>query len=109
MAIYSLNELLVGLEYKIIGELQSLIINRFIDHSKQVQDGDVFVSEMNNPSFIEEAIKNGAVAVLTEKFIPDCIVPQIIVPHDMYLLKDRIAYMTFEQYGKHIKTIARVG
>ncbi|MEK4484995.1 UDP-N-acetylmuramoyl-L-alanyl-D-glutamate--2,6-diaminopimelate ligase [Psychrobacillus sp. FSL H8-0484] len=98
-----------GLDYKIIGDLDVLTINRFIDHSKQIQKGDVFVSETNNRSFIEEAIQHEAIAILTPFFIQDCIVPQIIIPADMYLMKDRIAYMTYELYGEQIKTVGITG
>ncbi len=109
MAIYPIKELLEGLEYKIIGEIKNPMINRFIDHSKQIQKGDVFVSETNNPSFIGEAIKNGAVAVLTENFIPDCAIPQIIVPYEMFLIKDKISYMTYQKYGQKIKVVGITG
>ena len=97
------------MEYKIIGDLNESIINRFIDHSKQIQRGDVFVSETNNRLFIEEAIQNGAIAILTPCFIPDCSVSQIIIPSQMYLLKDRIAYMTYKLYGHQIKTVGITG
>ncbi|MFJ8066232.1 UDP-N-acetylmuramoyl-L-alanyl-D-glutamate--2,6-diaminopimelate ligase [Psychrobacillus sp. NPDC096426] len=85
------------------------MINRFIDHSKQIKEGDVFVSETGNRVFIEEAIQNGAQAILTEYFIHDCSVPQVILPTDMHLLKEKISRMTYEMYGKQIKTIGITG
>lgn len=109
VTIFPLKELLDCLDYKIKGDLKNFKINRFIDHSKQIRDGDVFVSETGNRIFIEEAIQNGAKAILTEYFIPDCSVPQIILPTDMHLLKERISYMTYEMYGKYIKTIGITG
>lgn len=97
------------LDYKITGDLKDFKINRFIDHSKQIKEGDVFVSETGNRVFIEEAIQNGATAILNDYFIQDCSVPQIILPTDMHLLKERISYMTYELYGKQIKTIGITG
>ncbi|SER58928.1 UDP-N-acetylmuramoyl-L-alanyl-D-glutamate--2,6-diaminopimelate ligase [Psychrobacillus sp. OK032] len=85
------------------------MINRFIDHSKQIREGDMFVSETGNRVFIEEAIQKGAKAILTEYFIHDCSVPQVILPKDMHLLKERISSMAYELYGKEIKTIGITG
>ncbi|WP_246097057.1 UDP-N-acetylmuramoyl-L-alanyl-D-glutamate--2,6-diaminopimelate ligase [Psychrobacillus soli] len=89
--------------------MKDFTINRFIDHSKQIDEGDVFVSETDNRVFIEEAIQNGAKTILTEYFIPDCSVPQVILPTDMDLLKERISSMTYKLYGKQIKTIGITG
>ncbi|WP_186321282.1 UDP-N-acetylmuramoyl-L-alanyl-D-glutamate--2,6-diaminopimelate ligase [Bacillus sp. FJAT-22090] len=109
MTIYPLKELLYGLDYKIIGDFKELAIERFIDHSKQIKEGDVFVSETNTRGFIEEAIQNGAKAILTEFFVQDCSIPQLIIPSDMHLLKERISLMTYDLYGKRIKTIGVTG
>lgn len=85
------------------------MIKRFIDHSKQIQLGDVFVWESNNRTFIEEAIQNGAKLVITQHYVPDCSVPQIVFPSDMCLLKDKIAYLTYKMYGQKIKTVGITG
>lgn len=97
------------MQFQIIGDFQELSINRYINHSKQIKEGDVFVSETNNRLFIEEAIQKGAIAILTECYIHDCSVPQIIIPTEMHVLKDRLSQMTYELYGKHIKTIGITG
>ena len=65
-------------------------MSRFIDHSKQIKEGDIFISETNNRGIIEEAIQKGA-KQYSEYFIPDCSVPQIIIPTEMELLKERIS------------------
>lgn len=109
VTIYPLKELLYCLDYKIIGDFKELAINRFIDHSKQIEEGDVFVSATENRVFIEEAIQNGAKAILTEYFIPDCTVSQIIIPTDMQLFKERLSLMTYELYGKQLKTVGITG
>ncbi|WP_170206444.1 UDP-N-acetylmuramoyl-L-alanyl-D-glutamate--2,6-diaminopimelate ligase [Psychrobacillus lasiicapitis] len=97
------------MEYKVTGDLKDFMINRFIDHSKQIEEGDIFVSETGNRVFIEEAIQNGAKAILTEYFIHDCSVPQVILPTDMHLFKERISLMTHKLYGRNIKTIGITG
>lgn len=107
--IYPLKELLKGLQYEIIGDFQNVSINRCIDHSKQITEGDVFVSQTNNRIFIDEAIRQGAVAILTECFIPDCMVPQIIIPTDMHYFKRKLSTLTYELYGSKIKTIGITG
>lgn len=84
-------------------------INRWVDHSKQIQDGDIFVSLTNNRSFIEEAIQKGAIAILTECFIHDCIVPQIIIPSEMEHFMRRFSIVSYKLYGKKIKTIGITG
>lgn len=84
-------------------------MKRFIDHSKQIQLGDVFVWESNNRAFIEEAIQKGAKLVISQHYVPDCSVPQIVFPSDMSLLKDKIAYLTYKMYGQKIKTVGITG
>nr|WP_205964013.1 UDP-N-acetylmuramoyl-L-alanyl-D-glutamate--2,6-diaminopimelate ligase [Psychrobacillus sp. BL-248-WT-3] len=97
------------MEYKIFGDLNGITVHRFIDHSKQIQLGDVFVWESNNRTFVEEAIQRGANLVITQHYIPDCSVPQIVLPSDMFLLKDKIAYLTYKKYGQKIKTVGITG
>ncbi|MEK3974397.1 UDP-N-acetylmuramoyl-L-alanyl-D-glutamate--2,6-diaminopimelate ligase [Psychrobacillus sp. FSL K6-1267] len=97
------------MEYKIFGDLSGLTIDRFIDHSKQIQIGDVFVSESNNRAYIEEAIQNGAKIVITKYYVSDCSIPQIVLPSDMCLLQDKIAYLTHKMYGQKIKTVGITG
>ena len=101
--------MLKGLQYKIIGDFTHNTINRWVDHSKQIKEGDVFVSQTNNPLFIDEAVKRGAIAILSEEFIPDCMVPQIIIPSDMQQFKQRISTMTYDLYGKKMKVIGITG
>ncbi|MEI4771180.1 UDP-N-acetylmuramoyl-L-alanyl-D-glutamate--2,6-diaminopimelate ligase [Psychrobacillus sp. FJAT-51614] len=101
--------MLKGLQYEIIGDFQHVSINRCIDHSKQIREGDVFVSQTKNRLFIDEAIRNGAIAILSECFIPDCMVPQIIIPTDMHHFNSRLSILTYELYGSKIKTIGITG
>lgn len=97
------------MQYEIVGHLELETVNRWIDHSKQIREGDVFVSETNNRIFLDEAIQRGAVAVLSDSFIADCVIPQIIIPAEMDRLKERISTITYELYGKQMKTIGITG
>ncbi|MFF2752365.1 UDP-N-acetylmuramoyl-L-alanyl-D-glutamate--2,6-diaminopimelate ligase [Psychrobacillus sp. NPDC058041] len=97
------------MQYEIVGDVSNLKIYRWIDHSKQVQEGDIFVSLTNNRSFVEEAIQKGAIAILTECFIHDCIVPQIIIPSEMEHFMRRVSIVSYKLFGKQIKTIGITG
>ncbi|WP_166462474.1 UDP-N-acetylmuramoyl-L-alanyl-D-glutamate--2,6-diaminopimelate ligase [Psychrobacillus vulpis] len=97
------------MQYQIIGNLACVKINRCIDHSKQIKEGDVFVSQTNDRTYIEEAIQRGAIAVLTEVYIHDCSVPQIIIPIEMNCFIQRISTISYELYGKKMKTIGITG
>ncbi|WP_192797486.1 UDP-N-acetylmuramoyl-L-alanyl-D-glutamate--2,6-diaminopimelate ligase [Psychrobacillus glaciei] len=97
------------MQCEIAGDLSRATINRWIDHSKQIEEGDIFVSQTNNRIFMEEAIQRGAMAILTKCFVPDCIVPQIIIPTDMERFIRRLSSVSYELYGKQIKTIGITG
>lgn len=107
--IYPLNELLEGLTYRIIGDFSICRKSKIINYSKQIKEGDIFVSERNNLCIIDEAIQLGAIAIISEFFIADCSVPQIIIPSDLDRLKQKISEKTYELYGTKMKTVAITG
>lgn len=47
-------------------ELGQLDVMGITDNSKKVKDGFVFVDTHNNPQYVADAVKNGAVALVTE-------------------------------------------
>lgn len=85
------------------------MVNSWIDHSKQIKKGDIFVSQTNNQKFINEAIQSGAIAILSESYISDCMVPQIIIPTEMQHFMQRVSTTSYELFGKQIKTIGITG
>ena len=90
-------------------DISNLQVRGCIDHSKQVEPGDLFISQTFNREFVDEAIQRGAVAVLSEFFIQDCLVPQIIIPSQMRDFIDRVSVLTYEMYGKDLKVIGVTG
>ena len=84
-------------------------MSKIKNYSKQIKEGDIFVSEINNRRIIDEAIQQGAIAIISEAYIADCSVPQIVIPADMERLKQRISEETYERYGAKVKTVAITG
>ncbi|WP_427138486.1 UDP-N-acetylmuramoyl-L-alanyl-D-glutamate--2,6-diaminopimelate ligase [Psychrobacillus psychrodurans] len=84
-------------------------MSKIVNFSKQIKEGDIFICERNSRRIIDEAIHLGAVAVISEVFLADCCVPQIIIPSDMERFKQRICEKTYELYGKKVKTVAITG
>ena len=84
-------------------------MSKIVNFSKQIKEGDIFIAETNNRRILDEAIHLGAIAVISDVFIADCSVPQIIIPSDLERLKERIGKKTYELYGKKIKTVAITG
>ena len=84
-------------------------MSKIINYSKQIKAGDIFVSERNDRRIIDEAIQRGAIAIISEFYIADCSVPQIIIPNDMERLKERVSEKTYELYGAKVKTVAITG
>ncbi|QUG40973.1 UDP-N-acetylmuramoyl-L-alanyl-D-glutamate--2,6-diaminopimelate ligase [Psychrobacillus sp. INOP01] len=109
VTIYPLNELLKGLTYSVIGNFSLCRMSRIVNFSKQVKEGDIFISEKNNRRILDEAIQLGAIAVVSDVFIADCSIPQVIIPSEMERLKERIGKKTYELYGKKVKTVAITG
>ena len=107
--IYPLNELLEGLTYSVIGDFKIGGLRKIVNYSKQIKEGDIFVAESNNRFNIDDAIHLGATAVISEVFLADCSVPQIIIPSDMERFKQRLSEKTYELYGKKVKTVAITG
>lgn len=64
---------------------------------------------MNEGKFINEAIQRGASAILTENFISDCHVPQIIIHSQMSDFMDRVSTLTYDMYGKDMKFVGVTG
>ena len=109
MTIYPLNELLKGLTYSVIGDFSVCRMSKIVNFSKQIKEGDIFISERNDRDIIDEVIQLGAIAVISETFIADCSIPQIIIPNGLERLKERIGKKTYELYGKKVKTVAITG
>lgn len=84
-------------------------MSKIVNYSKQIKEGDLFIAERKDQRIIDEAIHLGATAVISDTFIPDCSIPQIIVPLDMERLKERIGRKTYELFGRKIKTVAITG
>lgn len=109
VTIYPLNELLKGLTFNIIGDFSICRVCKIVNYSKQIKEGDIFISETNNRCIIDEAIRFGAIAIVSDVFIADCSVPQIIIPSEMERLKARISKLTYKLYGNKMKTVAITG
>lgn len=97
------------MQYKVVGNIEHVILTRCIDHSKQIKEGDIFVCQTSNRLFVAEAIQKGAIAVVSEKFIADCFIPQIIIPTDMRLFMKRISTNVYNRYGSNMKVVGVTG
>ncbi|MFJ7825072.1 UDP-N-acetylmuramoyl-L-alanyl-D-glutamate--2,6-diaminopimelate ligase [Psychrobacillus sp. NPDC096623] len=84
-------------------------MSKIVNFSKQIKEGDLFIAERKDRRIIDEAIHLGASAVISDTFIADCSVPQIIIPSDMERLKERIGKKTYELYGRKVRTVAITG
>ena len=81
-----LKNLILNIEHKIINGIEEIEINDIQLDSKKVKQGDVFVAikgfEQNGEEYIEEALQNGAIAIVTETAItvnnPSITVVQVI-------------------------------
>ncbi|MFN0207229.1 MAG: UDP-N-acetylmuramoyl-L-alanyl-D-glutamate--2,6-diaminopimelate ligase [Planctomycetota bacterium] len=81
-------------------------------HSKRVRSGDLFVAmpgaKADGANYIEEALKRGAVAVLTERQIDNLTVPGICVPSMRAAAADAAAFV-FKQPAKSMRVVGITG
>ena len=81
---------------------------KYETNSRLVQKGQTFVAikgyTVDGHDFVDEAIANGAVAVIAEKSV-DCNVPVQVVSSSKDELKQRIV----EEYAKELKTLKFIG
>lgn len=71
-----------------IQSLPKTIINNVVSNSQQVQSGDLFIAiigqNFDGHCYIDEALKNGAAALIVSKPQPDCSVPALLVENTKY-------------------------
>lgn len=81
-----LHDLLGRFDRKIpLQQVTDVDVTGVTEDSRQVSSGNVFVARAGTKTegqqYVADAIAKGAVAVVTEKILLDCRVPQVLVPH----------------------------
>ncbi len=78
-----LNQLLKGIAHELLGDASAIEINKITSDSRKVADGSLFVAIKgtltDGHNYIEQAIRNGAVAILCEE------VPEVRHEHITYI------------------------
>ena len=89
MKLSEINKILKGEIY------EDIIFNKIKTNSKEIEQGDLFLAINKGHDYIDEAIKNGAVAVISEKELN---IPSIKV-EDSIIALGEIAH-SFNSYNR---------
>lgn len=105
-----LNELLVDTDVsKIVGYIEDIEILDITLSSRHSKQGSLFVAQkgenFDGHFFVEEAIINGAVAIVVEKYLPAYNIPQIVVKST----RRAIASLAATFYGEPHKKLKFIG
>ena len=69
-----------------------LKINKITTNSKEIEFGDLFLTINSGYLYVDDAIKNGAVAIITDRENLNCKVPVLIVKDTKLALKNLASY-----------------
>lgn len=105
-------ELLKNIEVKqIVGNVENIEITAIYDHSEKVGANGLFVAttglRVDSHNFIDQAVKNGAVAVVVEK-LTNTTLPQILVENSKIALS-KIAGNLYKNVLEKLKIISVIG
>ncbi|MGL6102485.1 MAG: Mur ligase domain-containing protein, partial [Exiguobacterium acetylicum] len=105
---------------KLLTELLPITINEAINplitniatDSRQITPGGLFICingyTVDGHDYINQAIKNGAAAILAERSFPDCPVPVITVP-DTKRLAGQVANRFYDQPSQKMRVYGVTG
>lgn len=107
-----LNDLISGLNYKVYGKSRIVVISSISNNSRIAGPGSLFIAKMGSQvdgnDFAEDAVKNGAVAVLSSFHNPFLKVPQIICD-DVYEAEAVLVERFYEFPSKELYTVGITG
>jgi UDP-N-acetylmuramoyl-L-alanyl-D-glutamate--2,6-diaminopimelate ligase len=89
-----LRDILENIDYRLYGELPTEI-SAISNNSKKITDGDLFFAirgtQTDGHQYIPQAIQNGAIAIVTEKYQENINISQIVVPNSRSALSTAAA------------------
>lgn len=106
-----LRDILENIDYRLYGELPSEI-SAISNNSKKITSGDLFFAirgtQTDGHQYISQAIQNGAIAIVTEKYQKDINIPQIVVSNSRSALSTAAANY-YDNPSKNLTIIGVTG